>query len=184
MIKLPLLLMFTFLFTTSSIGLAQEEIAPFVWKKHKPLRINEKNLLLLTNRTWTTYRQYQIIQDTASIRSGNFIGFKLTADGQLEGSMGKKNLNGTWKQNGKKALAFTVIDSNDFRQYFIQGNDYAIYKLDETELVLIESQKNGAARTILYCKGNKVNIFAEPYQPNPITPAAKTDPKELEMARE
>lgn len=179
--KNTLLLILLFTFIVLSGTSAQEEIAPFVWKKHKALPLSKKSLLLLTDRTWTTYRQYQIIQDTASIRTGNFMGFKLTTDGQLGGSMmGKNSLKGTWKQNGKKALLFTGIDSNAVAQEFLRNGEYVIYKLDENELVLGETQQDGTAQRILYCKGNKVNVFAEPYKPSPVNPTVKPDPKEIE----
>lgn len=165
------------LFFTIS-ALSAQEIASFVWKKQKGIAISKKDMPLLMNRTWTTYRQYEIIEDTASIRMGSFIAFQFTNEGQLYGTAGKISLNGTWILKNKKTLQINLADSTAL----VNNGDYSIYKLNESELVLVQISNKGAPRLILYCKGNKANIFAEPYDPT--TKPVKTDLKELEVARE
>lgn len=167
----------------TSVSYAQE-ITPFAWKQKKGISITKKVLPELLDRTWTTYRHYQVQNDTATAQPGQFIAFNFNEKGEFQGAAGKNRLNGTWTLKDKRTLVLNRKDSITSKEELITSGDYLIYKLNAEELVMaLTKQGEQKVQMILYCKGTKSSVLAEPYKPT-TTQAVKADAKEVDAARD
>ncbi len=152
-------LLLLFLLNVALGSFYAQNAASFKIKERKGIRINKKIQESLLNKTWTSYKQYQMKGRQGTLHSGNYFALKLTKDNQFQVSSPRHRQNGEWKVNGKTLRLRVTEDVKTPKssENFING-DYIIYKITEDEMLLVKKANNPDASSLLYyCKGAKTN---------------------------
>lgn len=152
-------ILFAFL-TICSIGILSaqsQKIEPFTFKERSGESLNAKAKVILTSKTWTSYRQYYINGNKAEgLKGGVFFALKFKNDQQFQASSGMKNVRGTWSTPKNNVLSIATESSEGLDgDLQIEGN-YAVYKITEEELVLV-TKTGTAGQMIFYCKGSSAS---------------------------
>lgn len=165
--------------------LSAQEVAPFQFKDQKGIVLNKKNLPVLLDKTWTTYKQYYVNKDEGATYSGSFMAFKFSPDGRFQGTAGNRSLSGTWEVKNKRILNVIIQEKSEIDKEVKIGGAYAIYKLSDGELVMVKNLTTDLnLRIVYYCKGTKSSVLAE--NPTTFTAAqsASVDKKAIEAERQ
>lgn len=173
------LLFICLIFLMQTTAIDAQEIAPFTWKHHKGIALNKKNMPQLLDKTWTIYKQYKIDNQQAMIMPGTFMAFKVFSNGQFNGTIGNQSLNGNWTIK-KRELNLVPNGANDET---VSGT-YAVYKLNETELVLVKERSGDSnSQMVYYCRGSKMNVLAERPTTTLINQTSQSEQKAFEESR-
>lgn len=169
--KIRLLILLSF----PAIGLAVAQENPaFQLKERSGIRLNDKTLELMLNKTWTSYKQYEVTNGQAKLQWGNFFSLKINKDNSFYVSGTRFRQNGTWKANGKK-LQLNISDQDETKADFSLEGDYLIYSLSADEMILVREVGDNPA-LVCYCKSSVVRELDN----KPIVSVSKEDKKDIE----
>ncbi len=165
-----------------------QQVVPFQWKEQKGIALSKKTLPLLTAKTWTTYKQYQVNKNEASAYAGSFGAFKFLSDGKFNGTLGNRSFMGIWTLEKKRILQLNIQEQSEKNQDNKIGGAYTIYKISEEELVLVKNLTSDVnKRMVYYCKGSKTNVLVESpvnTSVNTILPVDKKAQEAMQKKRE
>lgn len=146
-------LLFLLLIPQTGLLVAQEAPA-FQLKEQRGIRLNDKNLALLLDKTWTSYKQYEVTNGQAKLQNGNFFSLKINNDSSCYISGTRSRQNGTWAVNGKQ-LQLNLNKKDEAKADFSMEGTYLIYALTEDEMVLVK-EIGGTPALVCYCKSSVV----------------------------
>ncbi len=159
-----------------------QQVAPFQLKDRKAIAINKKVLNKLVDKTWVAYKQYYVQgEEASSYTSSSFFALKLRRDGQYESMVavgGREGGRGQWEVAQQKILSLipSIDTSAQQKQATLVGGGYAIYKIDDQDMILSKTLTSDQQLRIVYCLKasmlKPVANVAEKNQPKPKTAAA------------
>ncbi len=163
-----------FLLLIPGIGLVLAQEAPvFQLKERSGIRLNDKNLALLLDKTWTSYKQYEVTNGHAKLLNGNFFSLRISNDSSVNISGIRSRQNGTWTVSGKQ-LQLDLDEEKPKGDFSMEGT-YLIYALTGEEMVLVK-ETNGTPTLVCYCKSSVVRELDN----SPIVSATKEDKEKIQ----
>lgn len=138
------------------IVLAQEAPA-FQLKERKGVQLNSKTMALLLDKTWTSYKQYEVVNGQAKLQSGNFFSLRISNDSTFYVSGTRFRQNGAWVAKGKQ-LQLSIDEEEKSRENISMEGNYQIYLLNADEMILVK-EAAGNPVLVCYCKSSMVKAL-------------------------
>ncbi|HMO38236.1 MAG TPA: hypothetical protein PKC76_04320 [Saprospiraceae bacterium] len=139
------------------LPLGAQEVKPFNFKAGKPLVLKSEVLAQLFDKTWTSYRQYSLLNNEAAPSQSGFLALKIRDNNQYQISDGGRREQGTWALAGRNQLKLTPEDAPATNT----GSTYLIYHISATDIVLVKAAEAEHPGRIICGKGAKIISLEE-----------------------